>query len=419
MVQMNDSLNVFANMPSMLSGQDLISTLSVFPEYRDSIRNENQAVRLMALSDLYRLYIPSQMSIEIYSSMYLALLRSMQKKVTKTAIRQQYQNHRAIQNQAYRGIMGGADSFTIIGDSGIGKTSAISRAVDLITENRVIEMDNPYTKVIPVLNVQCMWDSSVKGLLLEILRTVDETLESSYYQYALKSRATTDNLIGSVSQVALNHIGILVIDEIQNIVNSKNGKRFIAMLLQLINNSGISLCLIGVPDCIPFFEQTFQLSRRLVGLQYGTMPFDAYFESFCKVIFSYQYVQKKSEITPAITEFLYEHSAGVVSVVVSLIHDAQEIGILSGKEVLNLGTLNQAYKQRLSLLHGYIQPTVSHGGNTSKRKKKSPAASIVNNENVIQDNTLTIKELVAKAKAENLDIVLLLKEHFVVVEVSA
>lgn len=416
---MNDSLNLFADMPSMLSGQDLVSALSVFPEYRDSIRNENQAVRLMALSDLYRLYIPSQMSIEIYSSMYLALLRSMQKKVTKAAIKQQYQNHKAIQNQAYRGIMGGADSFTIIGDSGIGKTSAISRAVDLITENRVIEMDNPYTKIIPILNVQCPWDSSIKQLLLEVLRKVDETIESSYYQYALKSRATTDNLIGSVSQVALNHIGILVIDEIQNIVNSKNGKRFITMLLQLINNSGISLCLIGVPDCIPFFEQTFQLSRRLVGLKYGTMPFDAYFESLCKVIFGYQYVREKSQLTPAITEFLYEHSAGVVSVVVSLIHDAQEIGILSGKEVLNLDTLNQAYKQRLSLLHGYIQPTVSHGGNTSNRKKKSPVACIVDNESVIPDNTFSIKELVAKAKAENLDIVSLLKEYFVVVEVSA
>ena len=419
MAQMNDSLNLFADMPSMLSGQDLVSALSVFPEYRDSIRNENQAVRLMALSDLYRLYIPSQMSIEIYSSMYLALLRSMQKKVTKAAIKQQYQNHKAIQNQAYRGIMGGADSFTIIGDSGIGKTSAISRAVDLITENRVIEMDNPCTTIIPILNVQCPWDSSIKQLLLEVLRKVDEAIESSYYQYALKSRATTDNLIGSVSQVALNHIGILVIDEIQNIVNSKNGKRFIAMLLQLINNSGISLCLIGVPDCIPFFEQTFQLSRRLVGLKYGTMPFDAYFESFCKVVFGYQYVQEESKITPAIIEWLYEHSAGVVSVVVSLIHDAQEIGILSCKEGLNLDTLNQAYKQRLSLLHGYIQPTVLHGGKTSKRKKKSPAASIEDNESIIQDNTFTIKELVAKAKAENLDIVSLLKEHIVVVEVSA
>ena len=418
MVQMNDSLNVFADMPSMLSGQDLISALSVFPEYKDSIRNENQAVRLMALSDLYRLYIPSQMSIEIYSSMYLALLRSIQKKVTKTAVKQQYQNHRAIQNQAYRGIMGGADSFTIIGASGIGKTSAICRAIDLITENHVIEMDNPYTKIIPVLNVQCPWDSSVKGLLLEILRTVDETIESSYYQYAIKSRATTDNLIGSVSQVALNHVGILGIDEIQNIVNSKNGKRFIAMLLQLINNSGVSLCLTGVPDCIPFFEQTFQLSRRLVGLQYGTMPFDAYFESFCKVIFNYQYVQQKSEITPAITEFLYEHSAGVVSVVVSLIHDAQQISILSGKEVLNLDTLNQAYKQRLSLLHGYIQPTAAYGGKASKSKKKSPAASIADGQDTIPDYTFTIKELAAKAKAESLDMVSLLKENFSVVEVS-
>lgn len=418
MIQMSDSLNVFTDMPSMLSGQDLISALSVLPEYKDSIRNENQAVRLMALSDLYRLYIPSQMSIEIYSSMYLALLRSIQKKVTKTAIKQQYQNHRAVQNQAYRGIMGGADSFTIIGDSGIGKTSAICRAIDLITENRVIEMDNPCTKIIPVLNVQCPWDSSVKGLLLEILRTVDETIESSYYQYAIKSRATTDNLIGSVSQVALNHVGILAIDEIQNIVNSKNGKRFIAMLLQLINNSGVSLCLIGVPDCIPFFEQTFQLSRRLVGLRYSTMPFDAYFESFCKVIFSYQYVQQKSEITPAITEFLYEHSAGVVSVVVSLIHDAQEIGILSSKEVLNLDTLNQAYKRRLSLLHGYIQPTALYGGKASKRKKKSPAASIADSQGTIPDYTFTIKELAAKAKAESLDIVSLLKENFSVVEVS-
>ena len=45
----------------------------------------------------------------------------------------------------YSGIMGGSDSFTIIGTSGIGKSSAISRAINLITENRVIEADNPYT----------------------------------------------------------------------------------------------------------------------------------------------------------------------------------------------------------------------------------------------------------------------------------
>lgn len=414
---MNDLLNMV--MPPMLSGQELIYALSVFPEYDETIRNENQAVRLMALSDLYRLYIPSQMSLEIYSKMYLALLRSMQKKSTQIAIKQKYENYKAIQNQEYRGIIGGSDSFTIIGTSGIGKSSAIMRAIDLITKNRIIEVEKPYTRIIPCVTVQCPYDSSVKGMLLEILRKVDEVLESNYYQYALKSRATTDMLIGSVSQVALNHIGMLIVDEIQNVVNSKNGKSLIGSLTQLINNSGVSIGMIGTPECIPFFEQAMQLARRSVGLQYSTMPYDAYFESFCKVIFAYQYIQNKTEITPVITEWLFEHSAGVVSVVVSLIHDAQEIAILTGQEVLNLETLNHAYKQRLSLLHGYIQPTIIHNQQTSKPKKKNPAASLTGktDKKTNINSQKSLADLVSQAKAENLDIVPLLKENYVVVEV--
>lgn len=417
---MSDLLDIIANMPTMLSGQELIAALSVLPEYDESIRNESQAVRLTALSDIYRLYIPSQMSLEIYSKMYLALLRSVKKKVTQTAVQQKYQNYKAIQNQQYRGLMGGADSFTVIGDSGIGKSSAISRAIDLITGNRMIEIENPYTRIIPILSVQTPFDSSVKGVLLEILRKVDEILGSNYYLYAVKSRATVDNLIGSVSQVAINHIGLLIMDEIQNVVNSKNGKNFVSMLLQLINNSGISLCLVGVPECIPFFEQTFQLSRRLVGLQYSTMPYDIYFETFCKVLFAYQYVENKSEITPEIILWLYEHSAGVLSVVVALIHDAQELSVLTGQEILNLETLNQAYKQRLSLLHGYIQPTIVHNGQTPTSKKKITATKLKNEvgEKIKSNIPKSICELVSQAKNENMDIVSLIKENYIVVEVA-
>ena len=279
--------NFIENMPEMKSGQELISSLTVLPEYDDSIRNENQAIRLMQLSDLYRMYIPSSMSLEIYSKLYLALLRSLQKKGTQAAVRQKYENYKRIQNQDYRGIIGGSDSFTIIGTSGIGKSSAISRAIELITENKMIEIEEPYTKIIPCVIVQCPFDSSVKSLLLEILRKVDEALETHYYQNALRARATTDMLIGSVSQVALNHIGMLIVDEIQNVVNSKNGKSLIGSLTQLINNSGISICMVGTPECTPFFEQALQLARRSVGLQYQNMPYDAYFESFCKILFDY------------------------------------------------------------------------------------------------------------------------------------
>ena len=412
MTNLSDIINV---LPCMKSGDSLIAALEVLPGYNPEIRNTDTSVRLMALSDLYRVYIPSQMSLEIYSKLYLALLRSMQKKGTKLAVQQQNQNYRAIIQQEYSGIMGGSDSFTIIGTSGIGKSSAISRAINLITKNRVIEADNPYTHVIPCIIVQCPFDSSVKGLLLEVLRKVDEVLDSKYYQNALRARATTDMLIGSVSQVALNHIGMLVVDEIQNVANSKNGKSLIGALTQLINNSGISICMVGTPESSRFFESAMQLARRSVGLKYTTMSHDKYFQEFCKVMFKYQYVQKRTEITDGILTWLYEHSAGITSVVVALIHDAQEIAILNGKEILNLDSLNEAYQQRLSLLHGYIQPSVSVGKQTTKIKKKAPVYAA---ENETSDDRVSIADLVAKAKDENMDIVQLLKSNMPVVEVA-
>ena len=406
-------------LPEMKSGNELISALSIIPEYDETICQQNQAVRLMALSDLYQIYIPSQMSLEIYSKLYLALLRSMQKKGTQMAIKQRYENYKAIQQQSYSGILGGSDSFTIIGTSGIGKSSAISRAISLITENRIIETDKPYTKIIPCLIVQCPFDSSVKGLLLEILRKVDEELGTDHYIHAVKSRAsTTDMLIGAVSSIALNNIGMLVVDEIQNVVNSKNGKSLIGALTQLINNSGISICMVGTPESTVFFEQAMQLARRSVGLQYTTMNYDDYFQSFCKIIFKYQFLKNRTEITAAITEWLYEHSAGVISVVISLIHDAQEIAILTGKEVLNLDTLNEAYQQRLSLLHGYIQPSVIQNKPTTRKKKA--AASVKKNQTQSQSKQegYSITEIAERAKAENLDVVELLKEVYTVVEVA-
>lgn len=408
---MNDILKLI---PEMKAGDALITALSVLPTYDDNIRSQNEAVRLIALSDLYRIYIPSPMTTEIYSKLYLALLRSLQKKMTKKAVIQKNQNHRAIHQQEYTGIMGGSDSFTIIGNSGIGKSSAISRSLSLLQADGIIETQKPYTKIIPCVVVQCPFDSSVKGLLLEILRKVDEAIGSDYYKNALKIRVTTDMLIGSVSQVAINHIGLLVVDEIQNVVNSKNGKSLVGMLTQLINNSGISICMVGTPESSIFFEQAMQLARRSLGLQYTSLPYDQYFYDFCRTLFSYQYTNQKTEISDAIINWLYEHSGGIVSIVVSLIHDAQEIAILNGKEILSIETLNEAYKKRLAMLHSYIEPTIKHGKQTSAKKQAKSEPPQVQSD--ITDD-FSIAALATAAKAENSDIVTLLKAHITIEEV--
>ncbi len=410
---MNSIINQLAEMKM---GKDLISEMSVLPTYNNNIRSENQAVRLIALSDLYDIYLPSEMSTEIYSKLYLALLRSLQKKNGRTATIQRNENNKLIRQQEHNGVIGGSDSFTIVGCSGIGKSSAINRAIDLITENGVIETQNPYTKIIPCVVVQCPFDCSTKGLLLEILRKVDEILGSNCYSKSLKGRITTDMLIGTVSQISLNHIGMIIVDEIQNVANSKNGTSLVGMLTQLINNSGISICMVGTPESTVFFEQAMQLARRSLGLHYSILEYNQYFYDFCKTLYSYQYTKNKTKITDSIVQWLYEHSGGIISVVVSLIHDAQEIAILNGIEQLNIVTLNEAYKKRLSMLHTYIEPTITRKSQTSAKVRKSKICAI--EQETATDSENVIAEAVRLSKEKNIDIVELLKDYVTVEVIS-
>ena len=135
---------------------------------------------------------------------------------------------------------------------------------------------------------------------------------------------------------------------------------------------------------------------------------------FCEVLYSYQYVKQRTEITDAVTAWLYEHTSGNISVVVSLIHDAQEIAILNGKEILNLESLNEAYQQRLSMLHGFIQPRQKCQTSKTRRKTAIAKADV----DVEPDGEFTIAGLVFQAKSEGVDIVELLKNHLPVVEVA-
>lgn len=416
---MIDTSKVIKELPDMLSGKELQKAMSIIPKYDKQIQEDgSMAERLLKLSDLYSIYIPSQMSTEIYSKLYLGIIRSMQKKGNKLAVQQFNSTYRTMQNiknktgnQQYDGIIGGSDSFTIIGASGIGKSSAISRALNLIDANHMIEIEQPYTKILPCLTVQCPFDSSVKGLLLEILRKVDEQLGTDYAQI---KRFTTDMLIGAVSQVCLNHIGLLVVDEIQNVVNSKNGKNLIGSLTQLINNSGISICMVGTPESEIFFEQAMQLARRSVGLKYTALPYDEHFCEVCKCLYSYQYVKNITQIDNIIIDWLYQHSAGVISIVVSLIHDAQEIAIMNGREVLDIKSLDEAYNNRLSMLHDYIKPAMRKktiGNNKTKKQNNITILPIENNADIQTD---LIQNIAKEYKKDGTDIVEILSQYITV-----
>ena len=63
---MNSLSEIINVLPHMKSGSELRSALEVLPEYDSAICDADAPVRLMALSDLYRIYVPNQMSVIEY-----------------------------------------------------------------------------------------------------------------------------------------------------------------------------------------------------------------------------------------------------------------------------------------------------------------------------------------------------------------
>lgn len=399
--------NAIEFMPKMLVGNELKEALSVLPHYAVAVRKGTVADRLIELNRLYDVYCPSPMSEEIYCKLYLALLRSLQKKQTKIATMQGNINRQGIS----KGIIGGSDSFTILGMSGIGKSSAISRAISLIAPKPIIYTQEPYARIAPIITVQTPYDCSVKGLLLEILREVDKTLDTNYHTNAIKARATTDALIGSVANVCLNSVGLLIIDEFQNIC-SKNGANLMGTLLNLINSSGISVAMVGTLETKAFFSNaSFQLSRRSLGLEYGTLCLDDCFCRLCRILTSYLYVKNDFILTDEIVQWLYSHSNGVTSVVVSLIKDAQEVAILDGTETLSISSLNKAYNQRLALLHNHIETKeIKHPSIKSKPMSVHPIAEM--------DAENPITDAVSKIKKNGGNLIALIQEKIKVIEIQ-
>ena len=120
--------NLIEQMPKMLMGQELEQAMLSLPVYDPAICKADAGVRLMALDTMTDIYVPSAMSYEIYSKIYLAMLHSLKKKQTRDAAMQGNQNHKRLQSMGYHSVLGGSDSFSIIGPSGIGKSTARQRA---------------------------------------------------------------------------------------------------------------------------------------------------------------------------------------------------------------------------------------------------------------------------------------------------
>lgn len=187
-------------LPPMLNDEELIEALKVVPKYKEGLIKKDE--RLVALMDVYKLYMPFPATVEIYRRLYLAVLGSLEKKNTIEETRLLNDNYRFTKGLNRFGVIGGLDSFRLTGNAGVGKTSAVQRCIEVITEGRIIKTNKPVREIIPILEVETVSDCSIKNLLYSILIKVDEILGTKFYKSNNSQHTTTDVLLALLQVVA-------------------------------------------------------------------------------------------------------------------------------------------------------------------------------------------------------------------------
>jgi hypothetical protein len=306
---------------------------------------------------------------------------------------------------------------TIIGPSGIGKSSNIGRVINLIAPD-VVTIQKPYRLLIPFLLLQIPYDASSKSLFTEIAREVDRKIGTNYLSSMTRVTMSTSRMLSFASSILLNQVLCVVIDETQNLIINKTGKFFVNLLTQLINSSKVGIVLVGTEDTSSLFASSPFLQRRTFGLQYYLLSYeDVYFRHFCETLFEYQYTLNKITLNEAMLSFIYQISNGSIAIITSLFIQANEMAILNGSERIDLPLLKEAALRRMGVLFENLKVNKPHTTKPNNDKGfEIPEDSIDLEVTPLADNFMV--QIANEAKSSDTDAVQLLQENIPIVEID-
>lgn len=178
------------------------------------------------------------------------------------------------------------------------------------------------------LKLDCPSQGSPKQLCINFFSAVDRLVGTAYFNFYGSRRASVDEMMVHMAQVAnLHALGTLVIDEIQHLNKAKIGPdALLNFLVTLVNTIGVPVVLIGTLSAIPLLQENFRQARRASGLgslMWDRMPKGKAWDYFIDQLWKYQWTRTPTDISSEIREVLYEESQGILDIVVKLFMLAQ------------------------------------------------------------------------------------------------
>ena len=252
-----------------------------------------------------------------------------------------------------------ASGFTIIGMSGVGKTTAIERILSLYPqciEHTVYNNRPLFLTQLVWLKIDCPFDGSLKGLCLSFFAEFDRALGTDYAKKFLHERMTIDAMLPRMTQIANTHcLGLLVVDEIQHLSQAKSGgsEKMLNFFVTLVNTIGVPVVLIGTTKALSVLQSEFRQARRGSGqgdLIWSRMKNDLSWETLLQAMWKYQWTRKSTPLTGELKDAIYSESQGIIDIAVKLYAMAQVKAITTGTERVTPKAIREVAAEKLRLV---------------------------------------------------------------------
>jgi hypothetical protein len=256
----------------------------------------------------------------------------------------------------------------VAGHSGMGKSTLMDRILaysgDQVCQHTEFKDKSFPEKQILWLRRNLPEHCTLGSLCATFGDHTDRVLGTNLYSGAFtKVRADRSQYLKQIRKIITDHhVGLLVLDEFQNLsLMGVGAKKIIALLVNLRDELGVPIVLVGTYKALRLLEGTMSSARRLCEGGYFDLerPLSADDEAWnllCDAAWKYMWVRKPAKFGTEITDALYEVSQGISGIMLSVLATAQLAAMEEdGAEAVDADIIRKVYRERMTPLHPAIR----------------------------------------------------------------
>ena len=349
-------------LPPILSKEEFVDRVIKSPDYNPAEREIEAQYRFHCIERLSRYFDPQNKTVELQKVICVLIMQGyLARNILKPDYaRRSRQIYDAIKDGGgktldnYVDVPTSASGLTLIGPSGMGKSTNLLNILALYPQ--VILHPEQSTFQIVWLKVDCPHAGSLKGLCVDIFLAIDRLLGTNYFKKFGSRGNSEDYMLAQVAQISHTHnLGVLVIDEMQNLVNARRNKDdLLNFLVKMDNTIGVPVIRVGTNEAFPILQGNFRNARRGTGegsVIWDRMLQDDEWDFFMEGIWEYQWTKTSVSFSNEINKYFYSESQGIIDIAIKLYKMVQWRAIsLGGDEKITVDLIRQAAKDGLYLV---------------------------------------------------------------------